>query len=456
MSIEPLLPRGFAHSAILLDPDDGEQRVLMLAHPSSSLVTMYPPIDPDLTETERLWYTYQLDIAGMEETCHSLCKRTGGIRNVYLLERKSREELHKAGKKPISDAKAAIVQTELACERLFEGMVDLVETHDKFLTCYLAGEGRPKVPAPDGRVLEQLSQRMDTDKETLRDLMAEQMVSNARDVNAEVFDDLLQLRDESTAVSHGTFLPMVAVLLALDIPFFVAPLTAPNAKTATVEEVDFYERFKAVVEVFNRETVRREINASTTEEQLIDVAYDAVNQKSAAQISDGGSHRTPTDFTLPLLDVAFDPEAAISKVSAGEHRLPQDGERDDLDKLDHIRESLFVTYGGVAICGLEDTLFCFLNRDLYHDQIEQSRYGHFWERELVYRNLVEQVMQRTVDRDNITIQNPLDDIKMMLTEAEYWEELVEHTRQVAAGFEEISVNGEAELRRCRKQRREGS
>lgn len=454
MSTEPLLPRGFSRSGIPPDPDQEESRVLMSAHPSSSFVTIHLPIDPDLTETERLWYSYQLNIAYFEDSYHSYHTRTGGIRTLYLLERKSREELAQAGKKPVSKAKAEIVRSELACERIHEGLIELVETHDKFRTCYSARGELLVGPGRDSGILKRLSQLMDTDSDTLYERISEQMVSDARDINAEVFDNLYQLRGESMAVSRGTLLPRIAVVMALDIPYFVAPLAVSNAVTVPVEEIDFRERFNAIIDVLNTNTVRSRISACTTEEQLIDVAYDAVNRRSTVQIPNYVSYSTTLDFTFPLLDLAFDPETAVSKLSTGDYKQGQGGDHAEGHGL--IIDLLFLSCGGVAMSGPQDTPVCLPNPDLFPKPTNQSIYGRIWEREFVYRHLVNQVLQRTVDRDNVPIQNPLDSIEIKSTAAENWEEPVEHARQVADAFRDVRVKGESELCRRRKQRRQCS
>lgn len=445
-------PRGFSRYSLTGETDPSPV-VLAHAEPATSLVTLYPPEEPAFTGDELILRWYELyGAATLEELHHGLYTKVGGIRNLRLLEQKCHDELWELPRKPPHKAKVAVVQSELAAEKLLGGMVELVETHDIFATharLYETGFGdRAEDP-----FVETLARRFGVKQPDMVDVLSAEAAATEFDrrvVNLDILEKLQWLRNESGNLT----IPHLAVAMALDIPFTVAPLTVPGGMQRSVDEIDFHERFDRIVDAVQTPRVRRELADSDDVGHQTAVMRQAVQVHAPVFLSDlfksdpglGWQTAALTDFTLPILDAAFDAERLDER--AGQRQLASQYETGDWwdAALANIMEELFLVYGAVS----PDTTHLFLNPYI-GDEDATGRYHARWVQEFISRRLTEQVLQDVIDGGSPVFRDPLKgyDLYPLVIDGDV---PVDSVRQVATSLSGETVAGEEELRRLRAAR----
>lgn len=221
-------PRGFAREGVLptSDTDAPAAHLLALAEPAASLVTLYPPTLEELAGSREatLLYMHQLITAAkLEEQQHASYQRCSGIRNLRLLEHQVHHDLFRA-ELSAPETKAAVVQTELTCERLFRNLVELIETHDKFwVATFLEGEANLGETALfDGLYVTELAQALAVGEAVVDETLDRVTAAASRDqavVNPQLREQLVALQ----GVCPRLDVPRLAVVMALDFPEIVSP-----------------------------------------------------------------------------------------------------------------------------------------------------------------------------------------------------------------------------------------
>lgn len=507
------LPRGFSRDRLLPGREE-ERGPLMHSQPTSSFITVYLPNPEIMTEkaVARDWYEILL-FAWLEETLHSSMNGVGGVRNMYLLEQKSRDALFCSNNRSNYTTKSEIIRCELACEQLYDGMVDLIETHEKF---QLRHELRvfselAEISHQEPTLLWPLAQSFDVNDKILVDIipqMASASLKDDKEVNNQVLDGLVKLHNEVGTLD----IPRLCVALALDIPYFIDPLSSPVGTSVQATKIDFIDRFTRIMEAFCTDAAIRRfrdydlppISRSRKHYerlQLIDVAKEVVNRHSTVPISDNVPYVTTQNLRFPLLTIPtrnamtkatklqlminrFQKSDLYGKskwnsrpfdiifkiVSEGIEfiddmrqaiLLEMNGGRQILqystnffsewqkDVIDMIVKTLYGSYGGIAI----NDIVLLRNPYIYTKETESSIYGWMWEQEFVYMSLIEQLLQCTIDDDNSSIRNPFDAFDDFAPEvSREWSEHIGQVEKIVDEFAAIEVDEEGDLRKYRKRR----
>lgn len=438
-------PRGFARYGTV-GSDIGESRILAFAEPTLSLVTVYPPVDSDTSTGERLLKWYELySIAKLEELHHGFYTKVGGIRNLRLLERKTHDELFQIPRKPPEKMKEAVVRSELACEKLFAGMIELIETHDVFSTFHRVYEGGSGDQFEDD-FIEAMAQEMETDEEIVVDILSEYAAESDFErtvIDKDIYEDLQWLKNESESLT----LPQLAVTMALDIPYTVSPITVSDGHVRSVEDIDFRDRFDRIMDAVRRRTIARAIDYSEELQVKVGLMRNAVNLHSSVELSNTVSYTTPDEFTLPLLDTAFVPDMLKERSDQQRvyNRVKDRGWWDAV--LYDIFEDWFLIFGAVS----PNRQTILLNPYVLTDQRNSRPYHVQWTQQFLARQLTEQILQKTMDGVESEIQDPLEDYELEPIEITGEEPVVpvSDVEAITDAFAEVAVDGEEELRRIR-------
>lgn len=464
-------PRGFAREGVLptSETDAPAAHLLALAEPAASLVTLYPPTLEELAGSREatLLYMHQLITAAkLEEQQHASYQRCSGIRNLRLLEHQVHHDLFRA-ELSAPETKAAVVQTELTCERLFRNLVELIETHDKFwVATFLEGEANLGETALfDGLYVTELAQALAVGEAVVDETLDRVTAAASRDqavVNPQLREQLVALQ----GVCPRLDVPRLAVVMALDFPEIVSPFPggeppAPGPETpfsvvdeptVGVETIDVTDRFMRIAEVFDRFTVQRALDRCPADE-LVATAVDLVEKHSTVRVAATREQGTLHEYPAPLLDglceATADAERLGRQLRGGFLQIVPamvaDGKLADA-ALSQTVGDLFYHVGGVAV---HNELI------LVNPYVAAEWYPEVWMQEYVSRRLVDQLVQITVDDAATRVQHPLDTFEWGSPAPEGLASMVAFTRMSADAFADIEVDGEADLRRVRAVRTAG-
>ena len=431
-----------------------DEQVLAVSNPESSFITLYPVDERQASAEDVLLRLYQVGTVGaLEDFLHGLIASSSGVRNIRLLEKQRFTEYSRFPEKPLRTVKRQIVQCELAAQQLYQGMANLIETHDKFQISRVLSrdgdsEGRLDAFASDlldvmGDLIEPLNQEFGWSRSEVEALVAEQTTSaDHRDVNAAMLDELEWLYDES----GSPFLPRICVMTALDTPYFVEPVSEEGGQSVPAEEIDFTGRFMAIMDVLRIETVIKEIRRCSGVDEMIPVVIDAVEEYSAIDTPKGTSAVTPRNVDLPLIDTVREWSQTVSEQPIDPENLILDSSYSDRYEkfICFLLEFMCETYGGIAI----GDQFLLRNPYTYDLQVNGRIYGEYWDNEFIYGSLFQQLLRRTVHREDIPIQNPFDIYDNCFPDAPpRAEEYTTGFANVVDDFAAIEVEEEAELRK---------
>lgn len=466
---ERVPPRGFARYGTGIDGGTTADtpRVLAVAEPALSLVTINP-LDRTLDPKEFFLYYHQLYTAAkLEELHHGLYQCSGSIRNLRLLEQQAHHDLFQADLN-VAQTKAALVRTEIVCEKLHAEIVELIETHDNFRVSrrLFDNEGSPSQDYLADLYATALGQELQVDLQTVQEVLSEAGVAADRDrdvVNGQIYDEIQWL----TEAYDDSFLPQFVVLMALDLPGAVSPFAAPDTPqpspespfafvsepTVSVDSVDIHARFNQLVDVFRRDTVRQDL-AHCDDDQLIAAAVNAVERYSTVDLGDGISGETPATVTLPLLDSVIESTDSFDTFN---QRMKEGFLQSVFDSIDDgnfyhavlldLMANMYHVFGSVAV----GSGIILPNPYVSTTKLDEE-YDRVWIREFVARRLVEQLLRNTIDNDASSIQHPLHSFNRGPPIPEFVEGMVVFVRESADAFAEVTVDGEDELRRLRAAR----
>lgn len=263
---------------------DNNRNILSSVYPSRSLLH----IDISGTSRANQLKNHLLPLMLYEEYIHSLRSSLGFMRNVRLLEKNNQLQLFKMieGEKSILTSTNEIVRCEKACRQITNKSRPLVETADLFLIEKLldhpTATERLQTIATLLRELKLFPPEMKIDEEDtdiIRNLSKirgksrvpfyadpiDNWTEDKREVN--MIEAELEWLNQA---SKTLLLPRLASNLALDIPYFITPLTPSKGEQKSIEEVDFVTRFLDITEVFRKLDKKRELQERPVIKQYAD------------------------------------------------------------------------------------------------------------------------------------------------------------------------------------------